>query len=116
MVAEGPVAPTYTLVESSLTKDAWRLPRKNKCLTATIHGSSLLLPLPLGNIVMRRLRLSMWSSAILAIVLQAAFLFELHSPQAMDEMLWSLFVASVVCSIMFVYARSALSSLKRYKS
>jgi hypothetical protein len=65
---------------------------------------------------MRRLRLSMWSSAILAVVFQAAFLFELHSPQAMDEMLWSLFVASVVCFITFVYAKSALSSLKRYKS
>ena len=65
---------------------------------------------------MRWLRLSMWASAILAIVFQVAFLLELHSPEAMDEMLWSLFVASVVCFIMFLYAKSALSSLKRYKS
>jgi hypothetical protein len=64
---------------------------------------------------MRRLRLTMWSSAILVTVFQAAFLFELHSPQAMDEALWSFFSVSVVGFIVFVYAKSALSSLKRYR-
>jgi hypothetical protein len=54
----------------------------------------------------------MWSAAILTIVFQAAFLFELHSPQAVSETLWSLFVVSVVCLIVFLYARSTLASIK----
>jgi hypothetical protein len=53
------------------------------------------------------LRLSMWSSALLVIVFQGAFMFELHSPQATDEVLWSLFALSLVCLIVFLYARSA---------
>jgi hypothetical protein len=65
---------------------------------------------------MRWLRLSMWSSGILTIVFQAAFMFELHSPQAMEDTLWSLFAASVVCFIVFMYARSAISSLRKFKS
>jgi hypothetical protein len=65
---------------------------------------------------MRGLRLLMWSAAALTIVFQIAFLIELHSPQAMNEMLWSLFLVSVVCLIVFLYARSALSSLKKWRS
>jgi hypothetical protein len=66
--------------------------------------------------VMRWLRLSMWSSAILVVVFQAAFLLELNSPQAVDKTLWYLFAVSVVCFIVFVYARSAISSLNKFKS
>jgi|HubBroStandDraft_5_1064220.scaffolds.fasta_scaffold414766_1 uncharacterized membrane protein YccC len=62
------------------------------------------------------LRLAMWSSAILVIVLQVGFMFELHSPQAMDAMLWSLFAISVLCVVVFMYARHALSSLKKFRS
>ena len=62
------------------------------------------------------LRLSLWSSAILAIVFQAAFMFELHSPQAVDATLWSLFTVSVVCAIVFVYSRNAISSLKKFRN
>jgi hypothetical protein len=58
----------------------------------------------------------MWSAATLTIISQIAFLIELHSPQAMDEMLWSLFLVSVVCLIVFLYARSAVSSLKKWRS
>jgi nitric oxide reductase large subunit len=65
---------------------------------------------------MRGLRLLMWSAATLTIISQIAFLIELHSPQAMDEMLWSLFLVSVVCLIVFLYARSAVSSLKKWRS
>jgi hypothetical protein len=65
---------------------------------------------------MRGLRLLMWSAATLTILFQVAFLIELHSPQAMDEMLWSLFLISVVCLVVFVYARSAVSSMKKWRS
>jgi len=65
---------------------------------------------------MRGLRLLMWCAATLTIVAQLAFLIELHSPQAMDETLWSLFHISVVCLILFLYARSAVSSLKKFRS
>jgi hypothetical protein len=65
---------------------------------------------------MRGLRLLMWSAATLTIVSQIAFLIELHSPQAMDAMLWSLFLVSVICLIVFLYARSAISSLKKWRS
>jgi hypothetical protein len=62
------------------------------------------------------LRLSMWFSAILVILFQAGFMFELHSPQAVDTVLWSLFGISVFCFIVFVYARSAISSLKKFRN
>ena len=62
------------------------------------------------------LRLSMWSSAVLAILFQAAFLFEIHSPQAVDTVLWSLFAISLVCFIVFVYAIISISSLKKFKN
>jgi hypothetical protein len=65
---------------------------------------------------MRGLRLLMWSAATLSITCQIAFLIEIHSPQAMDEMLWSLFLISIVCLILFLYARNALSSLKKWRS
>jgi hypothetical protein len=65
---------------------------------------------------MRWLRLSMWSSAVLVIVFQAAFLLELNSPQAVDETLWYLFGVSVVFFIVFVYAKSAITSLNKFKS
>jgi hypothetical protein len=65
---------------------------------------------------MRGLRLLMWSAAILTIVSQIAFLIELHSPEAMDNMLWSLFLVSVLCLIVFLYARSAISSMKKWRS
>ena len=62
------------------------------------------------------LRLSMWSSALLVILFQAAFLFELHSPQAVDTVLWSLFAISLVCFIVFVYAIVSIHSLKKFKN
>jgi uncharacterized membrane protein YccC len=62
------------------------------------------------------LRLSMWSAAVLVIVCQAAFMFELHSPQAADTVLWSFFAISLVCFVVFVYARSAISSLKKFRN
>ena len=62
------------------------------------------------------LRLSMWSSAVLAILFQAAFLFEIHSPQAVDTVLWSLFAISLVCFIVFVYAIISISSLKKFNN
>jgi len=65
---------------------------------------------------MRGLRLLMWSAAILTIVFQIAFLLELHSPQAGTEVLWFLFVASVVGLIAFLYARSAISSIGKWRS
>jgi hypothetical protein len=65
---------------------------------------------------MRGFRVLMWSAALLAIISQAAFLFELHSPQAMDSMLWSLFLMSVVCLILFLYARGAVSTFRKWKS
>jgi hypothetical protein len=61
------------------------------------------------------LRLSMWLLAALTIVLQAGFLVELHSPQAVSTTLWSLFVASVICFIMFLYIRTVLSSIQKYR-
>jgi len=65
---------------------------------------------------MRGFRLLMWASAFLTILFQAAFLIELHSPLAMNSILWSLFVLSVVCLIVFLYARSALSSIRKWRS
>ena len=62
------------------------------------------------------LRLSMWSSAVLAILFQAAFLFEIHSPQAVDTVLWSLLAISLVCLIVFVYSIVSISSLKKFKN
>lgn len=61
------------------------------------------------------LRLSMWSSVTLAIIFQAAFMIELHSPQAVDGTLYSLFGISVVCFGMFLYARATLSSIRKWK-
>jgi hypothetical protein len=61
------------------------------------------------------LRLSMWSSVTLAVIFQVAFLIELHSPQTMDELLWSLFGVSAFCFGMFLYARASLASLHRWK-
>lgn len=84
--------------------------------THSFRARICLCPSPVGCMVMRWLRLSMWSAAILVIVFQAAFLLELNSPQAVDETLWYLFAVSVVCFIVFVYARSAISSLKKFKS
>ena len=65
---------------------------------------------------MRGFRLLMWAAAFLTIVFQAGFLIELHSPEAMNAMLWSLFVLSVVCLIVFLYARSALSSIRKWRN
>ena len=62
------------------------------------------------------LRLSMWSSAVLAILFQAAFLFEIHSPQAVDSVSWSLLAISFVCLIVFVYSVVSISSLKKFKN
>ena len=61
---------------------------------------------------MRRLRLSMWSSAVLAIILQAAFLLLSFTALKRWMRCYGLFfVASVVCSIMFVYASSQAHSV-----
>ncbi len=64
---------------------------------------------------MKLLRVWMWSAVALAIVFQAAFLIELHSPQAMDELSWSLFGVSAVCFITFLYTRRSLSSIHKWK-
>lgn len=61
------------------------------------------------------LRLSMWLLAALTIVLQAGFLVELHSPQAISTTLWLLFVASVICFIMFLYVRTVVSSIQKWR-
>jgi hypothetical protein len=61
------------------------------------------------------LRWSMWLLAALTIVLQAGFLVELHSPQAVSATLWSLFVASVISFIMFLYVRTVLSSIQKWR-
>jgi hypothetical protein len=61
------------------------------------------------------LRLSMWLLAALTIILQAGFLVELHSPQAISATLWSLFAASVVCFLMFLYVRTVLSSIQKWR-
>jgi hypothetical protein len=111
-----PVQSTCAQIKSYLTQKAWMWHANKQMLDRiNLMGEACLYPSSAGSIVMRRLRVTMWSSAILAIAFQAAFLFELHSPQAMDETLWSLFAVSVVCFIVFVYARSAISSLKRYR-
>lgn len=64
---------------------------------------------------MKMLRVWKWLAVSLAIVFQAAFLIELHSPQAMDDLLWSLFGVSAVCLMTFLYARSSLSSIHKWK-
>ena len=56
----------------------------------------------------RLLRLEMWSSLALAVLFQAAFLLELHSPFPSDLALWSLSTVSVVCLFVFVLARRGL--------
>jgi hypothetical protein len=61
------------------------------------------------------LRVSMWLLAALTILLQTGFLVELHSPQAISTTLWSLFAASVVCFITFLYVRTVLSSIQKYR-
>jgi hypothetical protein len=61
------------------------------------------------------LRVSMWLLAALTILLQTGFLVELHSPRAISTTLWSLFAASVVCFIMFLFVRTVLSSIQKYR-
>ena len=61
------------------------------------------------------LRVSMWLLAALTILLQAGFLVELHSPQAISATLWSLFAASIVCFIMFLYVRTVITSIQKYR-
>jgi hypothetical protein len=81
-----------------------------------LRWSTFSLSLPLkGKVVTKLLRVWMWSSVTLAIIFQAAFLIELHSPQAMDEMLWSLLGVSAVCFITFLYARRSLSSIRKWR-
>jgi hypothetical protein len=64
----------------------------------------------------KRFRLVMWSSVILTIVFQIAFLLELNSAVADDETMWCMFGLSVACFGMFLYARTSLLSLrKRYQ-
>jgi hypothetical protein len=63
----------------------------------------------------KRFRTLMWLSVTSAVVFQVAFLVELHSPQAMDEMLWSLFGVSAACFAMFLYSRATLSALHKWK-
>ena len=110
------VQPTCTQFKSSLTLTYGPGTQTNKYLTALTPWEKLVVSLPRREIVMSWLRLSLWSSAILAIVFQAAFMFELHSPQAVDVTLWSLFTVSLVCVIVFVFARNALSSLKKFRN
>jgi hypothetical protein len=61
------------------------------------------------------LRVSMWLLAALTVLLQAGFLVELHSPQAISTTLWSLFAASVVCFIMFLYLRTVLTAIQKFR-
>ena len=61
------------------------------------------------------LRVSMWLLAALTILLQAGFLVELHSPQAISSTLWSLFVASIICFLMFLYVRTVITSIQKYR-
>jgi len=63
----------------------------------------------------RILRASMWWSIAFALIFQAAFLVELHSPQTMDEVSWSLFGLSVACFATFLYSRATLTSLRKWK-
>jgi hypothetical protein len=64
---------------------------------------------------MSGLRLWMWLLAALTVVFQAGFLVELNSPQAISATLWSLFVASVVCFIMFLYVRILFSEIQKWR-
>jgi hypothetical protein len=57
----------------------------------------------------------MWLLAALTILFQAGFLVELHSPQAISATLWSLFVASVICFIMFLYVRILLAEIQKWR-
>jgi hypothetical protein len=64
---------------------------------------------------MSGLRLWMWLLAVLTVVFQAGFLVELHSPQAISSTLWSLFVASIVCFIMFLYVRILFAEIQKWR-
>jgi hypothetical protein len=57
----------------------------------------------------------MWLLAALTILFQAGFLVELHSPQAISATLCSLFVASVICFIMFLYVRILLAEIQKWR-
>ncbi len=63
----------------------------------------------------KRLRVTMWASAIVAIIVQLSFLIELHSPEARDDLLWSLIGTDVACCGVFVYAGTRLSSIRKRK-
>jgi hypothetical protein len=63
----------------------------------------------------KRFRMLMWLSVTLAVIFQVAFLVELHSPQAIDEILWPLFGVSAACFAMFLYSRATLTSIHKWK-
>jgi hypothetical protein len=56
----------------------------------------------------RLLRLEIWSSVALALLFQAAFLFELHSLLPSDLALWSLSILSVACVAVALLGRRSL--------
>jgi hypothetical protein len=58
----------------------------------------------------RLLRLEIWSSVALALLFQAAFLLELHSPLPSDMVLWSLSIVSVACLAVVLLARRSLAT------
>jgi len=63
----------------------------------------------------KRLRATMWTSAIVAIAFQLCFLIELHAPTPADAILWSLFSVSVAFFALFLYARARLFSIRKMK-
>jgi hypothetical protein len=58
----------------------------------------------------RWLRLQIWSSVTVAVLLQAAFLLELHTPMPSRSVLWSLSGASVACLVILLLARRGLAT------
>jgi hypothetical protein len=58
----------------------------------------------------RLLRLEIWSSVALAVLFQAAFLLELHSPLPSDLVLWSLSGVSAACLGVVLLARRSLAT------
>lgn len=58
----------------------------------------------------RWLRLAIWACVVLAVLFQAAFLFELHSPVPSDSALWSLSILSVASVVVILLVRRSLAA------
>lgn len=61
----------------------------------------------------RLLRLAIWASVVLAVLLQTAFLFELHRPVPSDLALWSFSALSVACVVVVLLVRGSLAAKAR---